>query len=185
MTLPKVSQLSKVQHVCHIAGCLDLLAVHCIHPSRDPFLQESVARAKISAVYLKNQETTNSRYDILLAFHMTRMKLCADGTLILDGQLLNNNNFLAQLDRCWQSASGAAFTNISLPFQEAWFVYLGYELATQIEPGLRLPRRSQQASLLPTANATHIPAAVNCDLSANPTMKHNWMKWKLFYIMLS
>jgi anthranilate synthase component 1 len=44
-----------------------------------------------------------------------------------------------------------------LPFRGGWFVYLGYELAAQIEPSLTLP---PARSKLPTALAQRIPAAV-------------------------
>lgn len=115
MTLSKVSLSPKVQQVRHIAGCQDLLVLHRLNPSRYPFLLESVARSEISAVYLKDEETANSRYDILFAFPKT-------GTLIQEGQLLNNNNFLAQLDHCWQLALGPSFTDVSLPFQGGWFI---------------------------------------------------------------
>lgn len=44
----------------------------------------------------------------------------------------------------------------SLPFVGGWLLYLGYELAGQIEPRLRLP----QLAVGPIAQAVRIPAAV-------------------------
>jgi anthranilate synthase component 1 len=34
-----------------------------------------------------------------------------------------------------------------LPFAGGWFLYLGYELAGQVEPSLRLPRSTRPAAL--------------------------------------
>src|SRR5262249_55473562 len=52
-----------------------------------------------------------------------------------------------------------------LPFHGGWFVFLTYELAAEIEPSLRLPRRST----LPTAIAVRCPAAVIVDRIAQTT----------------
>ncbi|MBS0193092.1 MAG: aminodeoxychorismate synthase component I [Proteobacteria bacterium] len=47
---------------------------------------------------------------------------------------------------------------VLLPFTGGWALYLGYELAAQIEPSLHLP--APVASVLPTALALRCPAAV-------------------------
>jgi anthranilate synthase component 1 len=44
-----------------------------------------------------------------------------------------------------------------VPFAGGWFVYLGYELAGQIEPVLQMPDADTE---LPIACATHIPCAI-------------------------
>ena len=49
---------------------------------------------------------------------------------------------------------------MSLPFAGGWFLYLGYELANEIEPGLNFPDVPQP---LPLALATRIPAAIIYD----------------------
>jgi anthranilate synthase component 1 len=48
----------------------------------------------------------------------------------------------------------------SLPFTGGWFVYLGYELAGQIEPSLHLP---EPQGALPVAIATRYASAVSYD----------------------
>ncbi len=69
-----------------------------------------------------------------------------------------SERFLPALDRWWQrervqtSHDAAA----SVPFTGGWLVYLGYELAGQIEPRLRLP----PPTVGPIAQAIRIPAAV-------------------------
>jgi anthranilate synthase component 1 len=50
--------------------------------------------------------------------------------------------------------------NTDLPFFGGWFLYLGYELANEIETSLRLPRAIDG---LPVAFATRFPAAVIVD----------------------
>jgi anthranilate synthase component I len=69
-----------------------------------------------------------------------------------------SERFLPALDRWWQrervqtSDDAAA----SVPFTGGWLIYLGYELAGQIEPRLRLP----PPTVGPIAQAIRIPAAV-------------------------
>ena len=43
------------------------------------------------------------------------------------------------LERWWCELANAALRRARLPFSGGWFVYLGYELAGEIEPRLRLP----------------------------------------------
>ena len=47
-----------------------------------------------------------------------------------------------------------------LPFRGGWFLYLGYELAGQLEPSLQLPTATDG---LPIALAVRIPAAIIVD----------------------
>ncbi|VAW84872.1 Para-aminobenzoate synthase, aminase component, partial [hydrothermal vent metagenome] len=59
---------------------------------------------------------------------------------------------------------------IELPFYGGWFLYLGYELASQVEPNLKLPMAGF-AKQLPIAYATRIPAAIIRDHHHNK----NWL----------
>jgi anthranilate synthase component 1 len=122
-----------------IDGCCDLLALHRLNPQRYPHLLESVARG-----------TAHSRYDILFAFPGECLHTsAAEGTA-----------FLRELDGCWRDERIPTDRDCSLPFRGGWFLYLGYELAAQIEPRLNLPATPH---VLPTAFAMRIPAAVICD----------------------
>jgi anthranilate synthase component 1 len=69
-----------------------------------------------------------------------------------------SERFLPALDRWWQRERVRAAHDAarSLPFTGGWLLYLGYELAGQIEPRLRLP----QLAGGPIAQAIRIPAAV-------------------------
>ena len=66
-------------------------------------------------------------------------------TLALEAQEFD---FLDALDNAWQRER-VTTANCELPFHGGWFVYLGYELAAQIEPSLQLGNDR----LLPTAHS--------------------------------
>jgi len=122
-------------HTCFLdsAQDLDLLALHEAHAERYPFLLESVARGG------------DARYDILFALPGETLS-SADG-----------GDFLAALDGAWRRESPPSAEADDIPFRGGWFLYLGYELAAQIEPRLQL---SAADDGLPVAFATRIPAAV-------------------------
>lgn len=119
----------------------DLLALHANNPERYPHLLSS-NKASICG------DTNNdiAHFDILFA--------CPQQT-ITSGE----GNFLQQLDAAWQAAKIEA-SETDLPFTGGWFLYLGYELAQQIETGLSLPPAEDG---LPVAFASRFPAAVIID----------------------
>ena len=119
----------------------DLLALHQYNPQRYPYLLESVAKGE-----------QNCRYDILFAFPQQQIQLTPDA--------INDKDFLSEFDKQWSTESQATEEN-TLPFKGGWFLYLGYELAQQIEPCLGLSY--QQDINFPIAFATRIPAAVIID----------------------
>ncbi len=124
---------------------LDLIDLHESNPTRYPFFLESVASG-----------TPQSRYDILFAFPGKQLQLNS----------CDKNDFLSELDQHWSATDQKNFIadETTLPFRGGWFVYLGYELAGQIEPVLSLPEFSPS---FPTAFATRIPAAVIRDHKNN------------------
>ncbi|GMQ88957.1 MAG: aminodeoxychorismate synthase component I [Gammaproteobacteria bacterium] len=113
----------------------DLLDLHALDPERYPFLLESSAHGP------------QGRFDILFAF--------PGETIVLNE--LRAFDFLQQLDTRWEAEAKGAGSPGSLPFHGGWFLFLGYELAAQIEPQLDLP---EDSSALPVASATRIPAAI-------------------------
>lgn len=131
----------------------DLLALHRQQPGRYPFLLESLSGS-----------SANSRFDILFAFPTEELVCAANG--LLEGPCDNKTTgFLPALDGWWTRERRPAATGLQpLPFSGGWFVYLGYELAGQIEPRLTLPPFPEQ---VPTAFATRIPAAVLIDRQAS------------------
>lgn len=126
-----------------IDGVIDLLALHQKHPSRYPFLLESVARVKSA-----RDDGERCGWDILFAFPGQSIRLDGDNT---------TGDFLDRLDACWRRESIEPEPAQRLPFHGGWFLYLGYELAEQIEPTLSLQHTNQA---IPRAIAVRCPAAV-------------------------
>ena len=124
----------------------DLLDLHRSFPDRYPFLLESAANGPAHA-----------RYDVLFAFPETSLSLMGDGRLLGDAKRINAHGFLAALESWCESERSHESPALELPFRGGWFVYLGYELAQQIEPVLDLPAADPT---VPVAAAYRIPAAI-------------------------
>ena len=111
----------------------DLLDLHRSAPVRYPLLLESAAAG-----------TAQGRWDLLLATN-------GESVRAREGEA-----FLAALDREWRS-SRIAREEPRWPFRGGWALYLGYELAGEVEPVLSLPRA---LGGLPVAMALRCPAAI-------------------------
>lgn len=147
-------------HLVRHNGLTDLLSLQRGQPDDFPFLLQS-------AIADASQHAT-ARYDILFAFPSDALQLRTDGRVLLDGIETESTDFLQQLDRIWQQAANHHRSRESdVPFCGGWFLYLGYELAEQIEPRLMLPRKG---SVLPVAVATRIPAAILNDHATQQTI---------------
>ncbi len=137
-------------HIHHVERAVDLLALHRVNPQRYPFLLQSVAHSA-------TQGGGQARFDILFAFPGEQVRLDSTDTSV---------DFLRELDSRWRAVaqtsnpSNAVAGFPPLPFTGGWFLFLAYELAGQVEPGLSLPDAHDG---LPVACATRIPAAVIVD----------------------
>lgn len=143
--------------VRELPGRRDLLALASAKPERYPGLLESVAAGTIQA-----------RYDLLFAFPQASFALDAEG-IVRDaaGQVLEGC-FLDILDTAFTAERverTAAHDN--LPFHGGWLLYLGYELAGQIEPRLRLPQCTDGQ---PVAFALRCPVAAIVDHARDRTI---------------
>ncbi len=140
------------------AGLSDLAALQQSNSERYPFLLQSSA---------DGGEANHARYDILFAFPGERLRLNAEGDL--EGRsAAESQDFLASLDQWWrEEANNCTANDSSLPFQGGWFLYLGYELAAQIESRLQLPAPTSKQ---PIAEAIRIPAAIINDRLKNETL---------------
>ncbi len=105
-----------------------LRALAARHPQRYPLLLDSAADGALS------------RFSVLLAAPSAALWLDERGRLGAEGlappPLIPGAGFLDTLERWWlaeRTERGAP------PFGGGWAVYLGYELAEEIEPRLRLP----------------------------------------------
>jgi len=80
---------------------------------------------------------SGSRFDILPMAGGECLRSSSDGRL--SGPHAGAKGFLAALENWW-SALRLPETESLLPFTGGWLLYLGYELASEVEPRLRLPR---------------------------------------------
>jgi anthranilate synthase component I len=111
-----------------------LLGLHALFPHKYPVLFESIGG-----------ETAIGRHDLLFALPGERLTLT--GELRLDGtHAAGHHRFLDALDDWWRIESRAQEPGAP-PFAGGWFLYLGYELAAQVEPSLRLPRSRRPAAM--------------------------------------
>jgi anthranilate synthase component 1 len=126
-------------------------------PERYPLLLDSAASGPLS------------RASVLLGEPRAALWLGADGRLEARGptagQTVRAGGFLAALEQWWRSERCAPrdreWAAGRLPFEGGWAVFLGYELAQEIEPHLALPR-----SPLPwQAFALRTPCALVHELS--------------------
>jgi len=139
-------------YVCRTLTAIpDLAALHARDPRRYPHLLASTARG-----------TPRARYDILFAFPGDSLTLDAGWRLRRNGEPLGPGDFLDAFDRLWHAhaVAEAATTDDTPPFTGGWFVYLGYELVSEIEPTVAGIRHDPA---LPIASATYFPAAVIID----------------------
>ena len=126
-----------------LAQPANLLEMHRQSRTRYPFLlQSTVARPPLG------------RYDILFAFPGESLELAGSGRLA-GAHATDAAGFLAALDAWWRTENRGGPVP-ELPFHGGWFVYLGYELAAEIEPVLHL----SADPVLPTAFAVRCPAAI-------------------------
>lgn len=114
---------------------VNLRDLHFNDPGRFPFLLQSTATG-----------TPLGRFDILFA---------NPGETFVADQDSGPHDFLRRLDALWAAVSTEGDSG-ELPFSGGWFLYLGYEMAAEIEPALNL----LYDDILPRAFAVRCRAAV-------------------------
>lgn len=139
--LRRSSDTTGYSNVRMLDADIDLHALRQRSAQRYPFLLQSTASA-----------SSLGCFDILFA--------CPGDSLVLDtvGSLNDPDavgGFLAALDDRWRKEASEPLAS-DLPFLGGWFLYLGYELAAEIEPGLRL----HKDPVLPAAFAVRCTAAI-------------------------
>lgn len=105
-----------MSHQQRLRAWPDLLAVHRNDPETWPFLLDSASRGG-----------GLGRWSMLMRVDPTRAPIVAGAESCAD--------FLPRLDQV--AVAGRVAQPGNLPFEGGWFVYLGYELAAEIEPTLR------------------------------------------------
>ncbi len=133
------------------AGPHRLFDLHVAFPDRYPALLESAARSDALG-----------RYDVLFAFPGLSITRLHDGRVVASDGSPVAASFLDELDRrCAAEQAGPDAS--ALPFTGGWLVFLGYELATEIEPTLKLPAAREATA---QAVALRVPAAAIYDHGA-------------------
>jgi anthranilate synthase component I len=101
-----------------------MLSLHAAEPARYPVLLESAAAGGACG-----------RFSLLLGAPGERLRLGRDGRI--DGPSAGTQ-FCESLDAWWRRERGPAPPE-PWPFAGGWFLFLGYELAAEVEPTLSLP----------------------------------------------
>ena len=139
------------------ADC-DLLRLHRFAPQRYPLLLQSTSSSLTAGHIL-------GRWDMLLVADGGALRLERNGALYSRDRAgreqridsgADGNDFLGALDRHWR-ALRTPREEPRWPFRGGWALFLGYEVAAQVEPVLRLPNTD---SGLPVALALRCPAAI-------------------------
>ena len=142
----------------HLPEPASLLDLHRHNPHRYPYLLQSAVNDRL--------RPAPARYDILFAFPGDNYSLWPNDAITRNGEPYTRGDFLQLLDEVWEQAFIDIHNSEDLPFTGGWFVYLGYELAQQIETRLELAHDPSQ----PVASLVRIPAAVIHDHDTNRTM---------------
>ncbi len=116
---------SRVQEVAAAATALRALAFG--RPDRYPVLLDSAAASG------------QGEWSMLLATSGEALHADGLGRLHGVGMQPEGQGFFAALDRWWSRLALAADPQPPLPFSGGWALFLGYELAGEVEPSLRLP----------------------------------------------
>jgi anthranilate synthase component 1 len=99
------------------------------HPERYPVLLDSAAQGPLA------------RFTLLTAAPRAALWRDSAGGLRAQGIQLSGGGFLDELEAwCRRESTDREAAARSLPFTDGWIVYLGYEVAAEIEPSVRLPR---------------------------------------------
>lgn len=136
-------------HYLQLSSSSELSRIQQANPSRYPFLLESPSRG------------SNGRYDILFAFPGDRLELNAANELLLNDRKISGR-FFDQFRKCFdaEKISSIKIDSVDIPFSGGWFVYLGYEIAREIEPTLSDLQINES---LPLAIVQRIPIGVVVD----------------------
>jgi anthranilate synthase component 1 len=114
-----------IQEFASVADASErMLVMHAADPGRYPVLLDSAATGG-----------PLGRFSLLLAAPRERLILDARGRL--EGPV-TGHRFCDRLNAWWRSCRGPA-PQAPWPFAGGWFLYLGYELAQEVEPTLLLP----------------------------------------------
>jgi anthranilate synthase component 1 len=120
----------------------DLTDIATALPARYPYLLDSAAPGPLG------------EHSLLLRFDGQQLNLLGDGSINGPG---SSTGFLSRLNDWYLNEEKSQQPAAGLPFIGGWFVYLGYELAAEIEPVVEFPQADDG---FPVAFASRCPGAV-------------------------
>ena len=127
---------------CSYESSYDLPGIAVALPAHYPFLLDSAANGPLS------------EYSLLLRTSGEQLCVQSDGHISGPG---DSSGFLQRLNDWYQQEKTSSSGSGEWPFNGGWFLYLGYELAAEIEPVVNFPS-SQDG--FPVAFANRCPAAI-------------------------
>ena len=129
-------------HSCSFESKYDLPGIATALPGRYPYLIDSVAAGPLS------------ENNLLLRTSTEQLCLHTNGRISGPGDA---GGFLERLDHWYQREKQTSSGTAAWPFNGGWFLYLGYELAAEIEPVVDFPAADDG---FPVAFASRCPAAI-------------------------
>ena len=129
-------------HRCTLKSSLDLQSIAAGLPRQYPYLLDSAACGPLG------------EYNLLLRTNGEQLCKFSDGSITGPGE---GDSFLTRLNDWYLREKKPAAGMDGIPFTGGWFVYLGYELAAEIEPTVRFPAASDG---FPVAFASRCPAII-------------------------
>jgi len=129
-------------HSCSLECAHDLPGITSALPAQYPYLLDSAAPGPLAA------------RSLLLRTSGEQLCLHHNGELSGPG---SGGGFLSRLDSWFQSEKHHSDETSAWPFVGGWFLYLGYELAAEIEPVVNFPPASDG---FPVAFASRCPGVI-------------------------
>jgi len=129
-------------HCCTLKSTHDLQSIADALPGYYPYLLDSAARGPLG------------EYSLLLRTGGEQLCKFSDGNITGPGK---GDGFLSRLNDWYLQEEQSSHNETGWPFSGGWFVYLGYELAAEIEPKVNFPEADDG---FPVAFATRCPAVI-------------------------
>ena len=129
-------------HSCSLEYAYDLTGVAAALPDRYPYLLDSAAPGPLG------------EYSLLLRTSGEQLCSHSNGSISGPGEA---GGFLARLNDWYQREKHTTSEENSWPFSGGWFLYLGYELAAEIEPIVNFPAAHDG---FPVAFASRCPGVI-------------------------
>ena len=127
---------------CTLKSTHDLQSIATALPEKYPYLLDSAAPGPLG------------EYSLLLRSSGEQLCKYSDGNITGPGE---GSSFLSRLNEWYQQEKQPSGNETGWPFTGGWFVYLGYELAAEIEPKVKFPEADDG---FPVAFATRCPGVI-------------------------